>query len=202
MWLFPFIKGAGVGGSLIMAIGAQNAFVLSNAIRGQHAMIIAAVCIVIDIILIFSGVWGLGALIQNHPDLLALATYAGALFLLAYGGIAFHRAWKPAALEVAAVTSMTIGGAIVTTAALSLLNPHVYLDTVILLGSIGAQLPDNGPWWFALGASVASLLWFMTLAWGGALLAPWFGSKKSWQRLDLVVGITMWLIALWLLCSV
>jgi L-lysine exporter family protein LysE/ArgO len=97
---------------------------------------------------------------------------------------------------------MTVLVAITTTAALSLLNPHVYLDTVILLGSIGGQLPGEQPLWFALGASVASVLWFSTLVIGGKMLAPWFESEKSWQKLDFLIGATMWVIALFLLASV
>ena len=202
MWFFPFIKGMGIGASLIMAIGSQNVFVLSSALRGQHAIVIGLVCVGIDIALIFGGVMGLGVLIREMPALIELASYFGALFLLVYGALAFRRALKPQALSTSQVKKMTVLAAVTTTAALSLLNPHVYLDTVVLLGSIGGQLPGSQPLWFALGASIASILWFSTLVVGGKALAPWFESDKSWQKLDLLVGCTMWLIAGFLIYSV
>ena len=201
MWFFPFLKGMGIGASLIMAIGSQNAFVLSSALRKQHAFVIASVCVLIDVALIFSGVLGLGALISAAPMLIVLASYFGAAFLFVYGALAFRRAFSPQGMAATSVKTMTVAAAIATTTALSLLNPHVYLDTVVLLGSIGGQLPDNQPIWFALGASVASALWFLTLVVGGKALAPWFKSDKSWQKLDILVGSTMWLIALLLLAS-
>jgi len=201
MWVFPLVKGMGVGASLIMAIGTQNVFVLSSALRGQHALVIGIVCVVIDISLIFGGVLGLSALIKEMPMLVDLASYFGALFLFVYGVIAFRRAFSPNGLKATSIKKMTVVAAIGTTAALSLLNPHVYLDTVILLGSIGGQLPDNQPLWFAFGASIASVLWFSTLVVGGKALAPWFKSDKSWKKLDLLVGCTMWVIAAALLYS-
>lgn len=182
MWFFPFLKGMGIGASLIMAIGSQNAFVLSSALRKQHAFVIASVCVLIDVALIFSGVLGLGALISAAPMLIVLASYFGAAFLFVYGALAFRRAFSPQGMAATSVKTMTVTAAIATTTALSLLNPHVYLDTVVLLGSIGGQLPDNQPIWFALGASVASALWFLTLVVGGKVLAPWFNSDKSWQK--------------------
>ncbi|WP_261843604.1 LysE/ArgO family amino acid transporter [Aliamphritea ceti] len=195
MLALPFFKGMGLGASLIIAIGSQNAFVLSSALRRQHALTVAWICIVIDAALIISGVFGLGALIRQAPVLLDVATWGGALFLLVYGSMAFHRAWRPEGLKAAGVKTLSLKGAVLTTAALSLLNPHVYLDTVVLLGSIGGQLPGKQPLWFALGACLASLLWFLTLVIGGRMLAPWFRSAASWQKLDILVGITMWLIA-------
>ena len=195
MLVLPFLKGMGLGASLIIAIGSQNAFVLSSALRRQHAMTVAWMCICIDAVLIVSGVFGLGALIRQAPVLLDVATWGGALFLLCYGALAFHRAWRPEGLNAGKIKTLSLKGAIVTTAALSLLNPHVYLDTVVLLGSIGGQLPGEEPVWFALGACVASLLWFLTLVLGGRLLAPWFKSAASWQKLDIMVGMTMWIIA-------
>lgn len=201
MWVFPLVKGMGVGASLIMAIGSQNVFVLSSALRGQHALVIGMVCVLIDVTLIFSGVLGLGALIKEIPILVDLASYFGALFLFVYGCIAFRRVFSPQGLKATSIKKMTVVAAIGTTAALSLLNPHVYLDTVVLLGSIGGQLPDSQPLWFALGASIASVLWFSTLVAGGKVLAPWFKSDSSWQKLDVLVGCTMWVIAAALLYS-
>lgn len=195
------LKGFGMGAGLIIAIGAQNAFVLSSALRNQHVFVVAALCILIDAVLIVAGVWGLGALIQQFPALLKVATWGGALFLFVYGLLAFRRALHPSQLKANSRTAPTIQAAVLTTLALSLLNPHVYLDTVILLGSIGGQLPKPQPTWFALGAVLASFTWFSVLAWGGRRLAPWFANPHSWRVLDIVVGVTMWGIALSLMMT-
>ncbi|PID48518.1 MAG: amino acid transporter [Proteobacteria bacterium] len=196
MSVVALLQGFGTGAGLIIAIGSQNAFVLSNALRNHHVTAIALVCMLIDATLISAGVWGLGALIKAYPVLLTLATWGGATFLLAYGWLAFKRAFNPNGLQTNQWQSMSLQGAIWTTLALSLLNPHVYLDAVILLGSIGGQLPDSQPIWFAIGACLASVLWFSLLAWGGRLLAPWFTSPRSWRILDIAVGLTMWGVAL------
>ena len=189
------LKGFGIGGSLIMAIGSQNAFVLSNAIKNQHIGAMVLICVVLDTLLIWAGVWGLGSLIQQYPYLIHLATWGGAAFLALYGTYALQRALKPNALKTQDLKPTALKTTVITLLALSLLNPHVYLDTVILLGSIGGQLPAPQGWWFALGASLASLCWFITLGWGGRLLAPWFTNPKSWQILDLIVAATMWILA-------
>ncbi|WP_020560754.1 LysE/ArgO family amino acid transporter [Thiofilum flexile] len=189
------LKGFGIGGSLIVAIGSQNAFVLSNSIKNQHIGAMVAVCIAIDVALIWAGVWGLGSLIQHYPLLINVATWGGAIFLALYGTYALQRALKPQALSTQELKPMALKTTVLTLLALSLLNPHVYLDTVILLGSIGGQLPAPQGWWFALGASLASLCWFATLGWGGRLLAPWFTNPKSWRILDLIVAATMWILA-------
>lgn len=197
MWAIPFFKGMGLGASLIIAIGSQNAFVLGQAMRKNHALLIALCCAAIDAVLIFAGVLGLGALVKNSPTFLIIATFGGALFLAIYGFTALKRALKPSHLTASHHTHIsTATGAIVTTLALSLLNPHVYLDTVVLLGSIGGQLPGNQPLIFALGATTASFLWFMGLAAGGKLVAPFLQEDKHWQRLDALIGLTMWAIAL------
>ncbi|MGB1239670.1 MAG: LysE/ArgO family amino acid transporter [Pseudomonadales bacterium] len=201
MLLLALVKGFGLGGSLIVAIGAQNAFVLSSALRKQKAFAVAMTCIFIDVSLIFGGVFGLAAILRELPQLIVYATYFGALFLLVYGALAFYRAWSPQGLKTQAVESISVRGAVLTTAALSLLNPHVYLDTVILLGSIGGQLPDHQPLWFAVGASIASIVWFTLLVLGGRALAPWFKRSASWRKLDVFVGATMWVIAFVLLRS-
>lgn len=199
MSMLALLTGFGTGAGLIIAIGSQNAFVLSSALRHQHAYAVAATCMLVDIILISAGVWGLGTLIERFPALLTVATWGGAAFLLVYGAFAFHRAWRPSALEAEQVKTASLKGAVLTVLALSLLNPHVYLDTVILLGSIGGQLPDSQPLWFALGACLASVLWFSLLAWGGRLLAPWFANPTSWRWLDIFIGAVMWAIAFSLL---
>lgn len=196
MWAIPFFKGMGLGASLIIAIGAQNAFVLGQAIRKNYALTIALCCAAIDAILIFAGVIGLGAVIKSSPMFLLIAPFGGALFLFIYGFMALKRAMQPTHLSASRHKAIaTIRGAILTTMALSLLNPHVYLDTVVLLGSIGGQLPANQALIFALGATTASFLWFLGLALGGKFVAPFLKEDKHWQRLDAFIGLTMWIIA-------
>ncbi|HPQ95145.1 MAG: amino acid transporter [Thiothrix sp.] len=190
------LKGFGVGAGLIIAIGAQNAFVLSCALRNQHAWLVAGICILIDIILITAGVWGLGSLIQRSSLLLALARWGGAAFLFLYGLLAFRRALQPESLNTERLKPLTARTAVLTATGISLLNPHVYLDTVVLLGSIGGQLPGKASSWFALGAYLASISWFLGLVWGGRRLAPWFADPRSWRYLDMGVGVVMWSIAL------
>ncbi len=201
MVLTAILKGFGIGAGLIIAIGSQNAFVLSSALRHQHVLLITVLCMLIDAMLIIAGIWGMGALIQRHPLLMTIATWGGALFLFIYGLLAFRRALMPEKLEADRLKPMSAYTAVLTTLTLSLLNPHVYLDTVVLLGSIGGQLPDNQPFWFGLGACLASVVWFGTLGAGGHMLGPWFASPKNWQRLDILVGLTMWAVALNLILS-
>lgn len=198
--MLPFLTGAGLGASLIIAIGAQNAFVLGQAIRGNYALSVALTCSIVDALLIALGVWGLGAFIENSPRLLLAITVGGALFLFVYGFMAFKRALKPEALQSNNPTLFTsLSSVVTTTLALSLLNPHVYLDTVLLLGSVGARLPGNEPLQFTAGAICASFAWFFTLAISGKLLAPVLNQPVHWRRLDLLIGTIMWLIAISLL---
>ncbi|MEE9320569.1 MAG: LysE/ArgO family amino acid transporter [Granulosicoccus sp.] len=194
--MLTVLKGAGLGASLIIAIGVQNAFVLSQALRGNFALTIALVCALVDAILIALGVWGLGAFIERQPALLTAITLSGAAFLFIYGILAFRRALSPGQLDAnSQQTFASRGSAVLTTLALSLLNPHVYLDTVLLLGSIGGQLPGREPLLFAIGAIGASFGWFFALATGGKVLAPVLSSARQWQRLDALIGIIMWAIA-------
>lgn len=199
MSVSALVQGFGIGAGLIIAIGSQNAFVLSCSLRNQHAYMVAALCALIDIVLIHAGVWGFGALIQQSPILLSVARYGGAAFLFLYGFYAFRRALKPESLQAETVKPMSLKATLLMVFALSLLNPHVYLDTVVLLGSIGGQLPDNQPAWFAIGASLASIVWFGGLALAGKKLGPWFDKPSSWQRLDFMIGVVMWAIAINLL---
>lgn len=200
MWVLPYLKGMGLGASLIMAIGAQNAFVLGQAMRRNHALVIAMVCACLDVLLIFAGVLGLGILIKSDPLFVTVATFGGATFLFIYGFLALRRALAPGHLNVDRNPRIESASTAVATAlAISLLNPHVYLDTVVLLGSIGGQLPGKQPLIFAAGASTASLLWFSSLALAGRFMAPYLSEDKHWQRLDVVIGLTMWTIAISLL---
>ncbi len=195
MWWLPFVKGMGIGASLIIAIGSQNAYLLTQSLNGNYALLIAAVCSLLDALLIFAGVLGLGSLIKSNPQFLIFATWGGAAFLFAYGLMAFKRALSPGHLETGVGKQLSAAAVISTTLAISLLNPHVYLDTVVLVGSVGGQLPGNQPIYFAAGASTASLIWFMSLALAGRILAPYLTDEKHWRRLDILVGITMWVIA-------
>lgn len=190
-----FFKGMGIGAGLIIAIGAQNAFVLSQGIRRQHMFIIPLVCSLCDAALIALGVAGAGTLLSRHPVLTSAAAWAGAAFLFWYGFSAFKSAWNKTQLSPAHGLPQTLVRTLATTLALTLLNPHVYLDTVVLLGSIASQFPDGRRAWFGTGAATASVIWFFSLSLGGRLLAPVFANPVSWKILDTVVGVTMWSIA-------
>ncbi|MFD2205054.1 LysE/ArgO family amino acid transporter [Kiloniella antarctica] len=193
----PFLKGMGIGASLIMAIGAQNAFVLTQGLRRNNQYVIAFTCSLVDAILIVLGVAGMGVLITSNPMLLVLATWGGALFLFWYGLNAFRAALNPGVLTPKdGAAEQTLKKAIVTTLGVSLLNPHVYLDTVVLLGSIGGRYPEETRLWFGLGAVLSSFLWFFSLSLGAKWLAPLFNRPIAWRVLDCLVGLIMWTIAI------
>ena len=200
-WLAPFLRGLGLGASLIIAIGAQNAYVLRQGLRRDQAALVAAICAACDALLITLGTAGVGSAIAHLPWLARLASVCGAVFLLVYGGMAFRRALHPAALQAASAPA-THGSIAVTTLSVSLLNPHVYLDTVVLVGGISAQYGVHSRLFFALGAVCASCLWFFGLALGAAFLAPLFRRPGAWQVLDCGVGIVMWIITFSLMRSV
>jgi L-lysine exporter family protein LysE/ArgO len=194
---FPvFLSGAGLGASLIVAIGAQNAFVLKQGLKRRHVGLVVAICAFIDVFLIALGVGGMGALIARAPFLLEIIRWAGAIFLFLYGARAFHAAWKgPGHLQAVEGDVQTALGATSTVVALSLLNPHVYLDTVVLLGGIGARYGWPGNAWFAAGAMCSSIIWFTALGYGARVLRPWFEKDVAWRVLDVIVGCVMWWIA-------
>jgi L-lysine exporter family protein LysE/ArgO len=197
-----FLSGAGLGASLIVAIGAQNAFVLRQGLKRRHVGKVVAVCAFIDVFLIAVGIGGMGALIARAPVLLGVIRWAGAVFLFLYGLRAFHAAWKgPGHLQADDGESQTTLQAVSTVVALSLLNPHVYLDTVVLLGGIGARYGWPGNAWFGAGAMCASVVWFVALGFGARLLRPWFEKDVSWRVLDVIVGVVMWWIAAALVLS-
>ncbi|GAB5098247.1 MULTISPECIES: LysE/ArgO family amino acid transporter [unclassified Caballeronia] len=194
--LSSYLSGAGLGASLIVAIGAQNAFVLRQGLKRQHVGIVVAICAAIDVMLIGLGIGGMGALIQRAPVLLDVIRWAGAAFVFLYGVRAFLAAWRgPGHLNASERDSQTAAGAAATVFALSLLNPHVYLDTVVLLGGIGARYAWPGNAWFAAGAMCSSVVWFTALGYGARLLKPWFEKDVSWRVLDVIVGCVMWWIA-------
>ncbi|MCZ4281010.1 LysE/ArgO family amino acid transporter [Kiloniella laminariae] len=192
----PFIKGMGIGAGLIIAIGAQNAYVLTQGLRRNNQFVIAGICALVDAILITIGVAGMGLLVTTNPVLLQITAWAGAAFLFFYGLSSFRAALKPEVLEARqSAGPESVKKAVLTTLAVSLLNPHVYLDTVVLLGSVGVQYPEDLRIWFGVGAVVASFLWFFSLSLGAQWLAPLFRRPVAWRVLDIFVGIVMWLIA-------
>ena len=187
------VAGFGLGFSLILAIGAQNAFVLRQGLRRAHVLAVVLTCAVSDAILIAAGVAGFGALALAVPGLEVVMRYGGAAFLIWYGARALRAAWRGgAALEAGAGTG-SLRGALLTCLALTWLNPHVYLDTVVLLGSISAQYDDRLG--FALGAMTASFVFFFALGYGARALAPVFARPNAWRWLDALVGAVMWAIA-------
>jgi L-lysine exporter family protein LysE/ArgO len=187
--------GFGLSIGLIVAIGAQNAFVLRQGLRREHVGAIVLFCATADALLMAGGVLGLAQLLQAAPSLATGLTMFGALFLTAYGLKALWRARRASVLAASPDHArMSLGSALAQTAAFTLLNPHVYLDTVLLVGSIGAQQgPARG--WFVLGAALASAVWFVSLGYGARWLAPWFAKPRAWQVLDVLIGITMLLLA-------
>ncbi len=184
---------------LIVAIGAQNAFVLRQGLRREHVGAVVAFCALSDAALITAGVMGLGQALGDQPVLTRALAVVGAVFLARYGWKALRRARHAGALTTAAGEQpMRLQAALMQAAAFTLLNPHVYLDTVLLVGSIGAQQPLALRGWFALGASSASVLWFSALGYGARWLAPWFAKPRAWQVLDVLIGVTMWILSVFL----
>ncbi|WP_091060206.1 LysE/ArgO family amino acid transporter [Klenkia brasiliensis] len=197
--LTAVLAGLGLGLSLIVAIGAQNAFVLRQGLRREHVAAVVAVCAVSDVVLILAGVGGTGAVLTRVPWLVDVVRVAGALFLGGYAVLAARRALRPAALATDAGGSRAGIGAVVGTAvALTWLNPHVYLDTVLLLGSVAGTHGDDR-WWFAAGACTASLLWFTGLGFGARALRPVFARPAAWRVLDGVIALVMAALAVSLL---
>ena len=195
------LAGLGFGLSLIVAIGAQNAFVLRQGLRKEHVFVIVAICAVSDALLIALGVAGLGAIIQQLEWLLLLIELVGGLFLCTYGVMAAKRAWKPEVLNTdtggKAVSLKVAAG---TALALTYLNPHVYLDTVLLLGSVAGTYEANR-WWFAAGAILGSIIWFSTLGFGARLLDPVFKKPSAWRVLDAIIAVVMFTLGMSLLIS-
>ena len=194
--MISFFQGFGAGLALIVAIGAQNAFVLRQGIRKSHVGKVVATCILSDGILILAGVAGFGALTQTMPMLEPITRWGGAIFLFVYGILSMRRAFfVTESLEAKGAAELSARAAVLTCLALTWLNPHVYLDTVVLLGALAAQ---HGPerWVFGAGAVFASFVFFLTLGYGAALLQPIFARPRSWQILEFCVGVLMWTIAL------
>jgi L-lysine exporter family protein LysE/ArgO len=193
--LVPFLTGFAIGGSLIIAIGAQNAFVLRQGIKREHVFAVALFCALSDAVLIALGVAGLGLLIQRVPGMLIGVTVFGILFLVWYGLRAARRAALPSALEVGAGGPITLKAALAACAAFTFLNPHVWLDTVILVGSLAAPYSGEARWAYGLGAASASFAWFFGLAYGARLLTPVFARPVAWRVLDAIIACIMFAIA-------
>ncbi|MEB0075516.1 LysE/ArgO family amino acid transporter [Pseudomonas sp. CCI3.2] len=199
MWQ-SYLNGLLVAGGLIMAIGTQNAFVLAQSLRREHHLPVAALCVVCDALLVAAGVFGLANLLAQNPTLLAVARWGGAGFLLWYGSQALRRACSSQSLQQNEGTGLRSRRAVLLSAlAVTLLNPHVYLDTVLLIGSLGAQQTVPGA--YVVGAASASLLWFSLLAVGAAWLAPWLARPATWRLLDLLVTVMMFSVAVQLVVA-
>ncbi|MDF2667295.1 MAG: lysine efflux permease [Microbacterium sp.] len=212
--LTPLLAGLGLGFSLIVAIGAQNLFVLRQGVRREHLLAVVAVCAISDTVLIVLGVSGIGVVLDAVPWLIVVVRWAGAAFLTGYGLLAARRAWRPSGetlrVDTAASPSIpdaggttvqtrpartTLAATVLTCLALTWLNPHVYLDTVFLLGSV-ASTHGDGRWAFAVGACLASLVWFSGLGFGSRFLGRWLDTPRAWRILDALIAVVMFAIAL------
>ena len=197
--LEQFFMGFGLGFSLILAIGAQNAFVLKAGLMRRFVLPIVLFCAASDSLLIFLGVLGLGTLLEALPNLMSWMRFAGALFLFVYGVRSIISAWRGNQALNAIGDLMSLPAALFTCLVLTFLNPHVYLDTVILVGGIANQ--SESPWGFGLGAMLASFTFFFGLGYSARLLAPFFANPRAWQILDMGIAFVMWAIAYTLFAS-
>lgn len=210
--MLTFLAGLGLGLSLIIAIGAQNVFLLRQGLRREHVLAVVLICAVSDAVLITAGVAGIGLLVQQAPWLVIVARWAGAVFLICYGVLAARRAWLgtdqgldagaagPAVTSAPAASSRPAGTTtatasrlapvVITALALTWLNPHVYLDTVLMLGSVASTHGDQR-WVFAAGAVLASFLWFFGLGFGARHLGRWLRTPRAWRVLDALIAIVM-----------
>ena len=183
--------------ALIVAIGAQNAFVLRQGLRREHVLPVVLVCALSDLALILAGIGGLGALITAQPVAVTVVRWVGAAFLLAYAALAARRALRPGTLQTAGRAPATLRATLLTCLALTYLNPHVYLDTVLLLGSVAQQHADR--WVFGIGAATASLVWFSALGLGAQKLGPVLSRPGAWRVLDGLIAVIMAVIAVGLI---
>ena len=194
--LGALVTGLLTGLTLIVAIGAQNAFVLRQGLAREHVGVVVAICAVSDAALIVAGVAGIGTIVEQAPVAVDVVRWLGVAFLTWYGVSSLLRARHAGALEAEGERGLSRRGAVVRVTALTFLNPHVYLDTVLLLGSLAAHEGPDGRWWFAAGAAFASLAWFIGLGYGARLLSPLLAKRRAWQVLDVLIGLTMLAIAL------
>jgi L-lysine exporter family protein LysE/ArgO len=200
MFLAATAAGFVAGAGLIIAIGAQNAFVLRQGLKRHHVGLVVAICALGDIALILLGVAGIGVLVQKWPALLQALRFGGAAFLGAYGLMAARRAWQgTGSLAPTGTEPESWQRVMLTCLAFTFLNPHVYLDTMVLLGSLSTRYPGMLRWAFALGACVASVAWFSSLGYGARLLRPVFHSPRAWRLLDALIAVFMLALCLLLL---
>jgi L-lysine exporter family protein LysE/ArgO len=188
-----FTRGLALCFGLIVAIGAQNTFVLRQGLRGEHVLPVVLFCSAADALLVFAGVAGMSQMLANSPALAAYLAAGGAVFLFAYAAMAMRRALHVHSLQVAGMAGrrVALGGVMLQLAAFTFLNPHVYLDTLMLMGSVGAAQPGAGRWFFVAGAASASLVWFTSLGFGARLLAPWLNRPNAWRWLDASIALMM-----------
>jgi L-lysine exporter family protein LysE/ArgO len=189
------VTGLLTGLSLIVAIGAQNAFVLRQGLARDRIGVVVAICALSDLVLICAGVAGIGTLVENAEWALDLVRWLGVAFLTAYGLMTLWRARSSQSLHAEGAATSSLAGVAGKAVALTWLNPHVYLDTVLLLGSLAASHGAGGRWWFAAGACVGSIAWFAGLGYGARLLSPLLARPRAWQVLDVLIGLTMLTIA-------
>ena len=190
-----FWTGFATGLSLIVAIGSQNAFVLRQGIRREHVLSLVLFCALSDALLIMAGIGGAGVVIRGNDMLLAVTRLGGALFLAGYGALAARRAWRGSQLHVKDDGGTPFLRALAICFGFTFLNPHVYLDTVVLLGALANQRPDAGRWTFGWGACAASLCWFSALGFGARLLGPVFQHVGAWRVLDSSIALVMFVMA-------
>ena len=176
--------------SLIVAIGAQNAFVLRQGVRDEHVLPVVMVCAASDLALLVAGVAGVGALVTSHPQVMTVARYGGAAFLIGYGLLAARRAIRPQVMTPSEDGPARLSAVLSTCLALTFLNPHVYLDTVVLLGTL-ANRQGEARWLFAAGAATASVVWFFGLGFGARRLAGLFATPGTWRVLDGLIAVVM-----------
>lgn len=191
-----FIQGFIVCFGLIVSIGAQNAFLLKQGILKQHVFWIALICFLGDVFLMTIGVLGLGTIISELPILSLAISLLGAIFLLTYGSRSFISVFKSTEyLTASGENASSLKKALMITFAITFLNPHVYIDTVVIVGSIGGKLSFDGKMYFLAGALICSFLWFFGVGYGARLLSPYFAKRGTWQILDAVTGLIMYFIA-------
>ena len=195
MDLAPALAGLVAGLSLIVAIGAQNAYVLRQGLRREHVGAVVAVCALSDLVLILAGVAGIGTLVERAPTAIDVVRWLGVAFLTTYALMSLWRARRADALHAEAGRTTSLRSAVARATALTWLNPHVYLDTVLLLGTIASTHGPSGRWWFGAGACVASVTWFVGLGYGARRAHGLLSSPRAWQVLDVLIGLTMLAIA-------
>jgi L-lysine exporter family protein LysE/ArgO len=191
----PLAKGFALSASLIVSIGAQNMFVLRQGLKREHVLPVVLFCAVADSVLVIAGVNGLGRLLAAVPGLSMALSLGGAAFLAWYAVGAFRRAVRPTALVLEGESRLSLAAALAATAAFTLLNPHVYIDTVMLMGAVGSSLPEAQRLCFIIGASAFAAIWFAAIGFGARFLAPLFARPAAWQVLDVATGLMMSAIA-------